>query len=115
MSEPLVAIIEEKRIFASIKQETYEAQINGKVVYLTSNVAYVDETPSGNIDGINVEYFTTYDYKINSTTVFVNGLKQIKGIDYVENGGKKITMAEPLISDGYIDKINITYEKDIIV
>ncbi len=64
---------------------------------------YVDnETPSGSIDGANKTYTTHYNYKPNTTKVFLNGIRQAEGVmhDYIENGSNEIIFSDaPLVGD----------------
>jgi len=49
----------------------------GKVVQTTQPI--FNETPSGDIDGTNVEYTTEFPFREETLVVFLNGLKLLPG------------------------------------
>lgn len=73
---------------------------------------YVDnEIPSGVIDGVNDTFTTAYNYKTNTTKVFLNGVRQSEGalMDYYENGSNQIVFNSPPQTN---DTIIIDYIKN---
>lgn len=61
--------------------------INNKI-----NIYIDNETPNGNIDGTNDTFTTHYNYKPNTTKVYLNGVRQSEGTtgDYIESGTNEI-------------------------
>lgn len=68
-----------------------------------SGAVIVDnETPSGPVNGSNVDFTTFYSYKPGTVKLFLNGLRQREGLgfDYIENGTNQIKFAlAPLTGD----------------
>lgn len=46
------------------------------------------ETPSGVINGVNMNYTTAYPYIAKLLAVFLNGLRQQRNNDYIETGSQ---------------------------
>jgi len=66
---------------------------------------YIDnETPNGNIDGVNKTFTTHYNYKPNTPRVFLNGIRQAEGLlqDYIENGNNEIVFNDAPVNDDII-------------
>lgn len=64
-----------------------------------------DEVVSGTKNGVNDSFLTYYEYKPNTTQLFLNGIRQHAGIgyDYTEEGGKTIRiLTPPLVTDTVI-------------
>ena len=72
----------------------------------------VDEVLIGAVNGANLVFATTYDYLPGSTQVFVNGLKQRAGIDYLEKGANEIMFSEAPMNTGFTDHLTIVYIKE---
>lgn len=69
-----------------------------------------NEFPTGVIDGINTVYTTVNDFEPDTTRLYLNGIRQRLGADYLETGLNEITFDEPpVVLDGLI----IDYVKDI--
>lgn len=53
-----------------------------------------EETMSGAIDGVNMQFCTTHPYETGTITVYLNGLKLTvgSGNDFIEGPGNCITM-----------------------
>ena len=69
----------------------------------------VDEVLIGTVNGANLVFATTYDYLPGSTQVFVNGLKQRAGIDFLEKGVNEILFSEAPMNTGFTDHLTIVY------
>ena len=66
----------------------------------TGTVQTWGETPSGNIDGSNMNYTTAYAYSPNLLAVFLNGLRQRRTADYTETGSNSFSfVSAPLAGD----------------
>lgn len=91
--------------FIGTEQEWLDSLVGGGAIYF--------EQLSGAIDGANKIFATTYDYVINSTAVFINGLKQKLNISYFENGNYEIEFDEAPSNIGFIDDLFIIYKKGI--
>lgn len=64
------------------------------------NVYVTGETPSGAVNGVNQVYTTAYNFKPNTVRLFLNGLRQLPNIDYLETGSNEITFDQsPLVND----------------
>src|SRR5262245_31156396 len=61
-----------------------------------------DETPSGAINSTNVAYGTVVSYKPNTLRVFLNGVRQHRGIDFSETGTAGFTMTAAPITDDFL-------------
>ena len=72
----------------------------------------VDEVLIGTVNGANLVFATTYDYLPGSTQVFVNGLKQRAGIDFLEKGVNEIMFSEAPMNTGFTDHLTIVYIKE---
>lgn len=70
-----------------------------------------EENLIGTIDNTNKVFTTTNEYIANSTILFINGLKQRRGVDYTETGTKEITLDEAPMNIGIIDELRIMYRK----
>jgi len=56
----------------------------------------VGEAPTGTIDGINVAFTSASLYRFNTTEVFVNGIKLVRGTTYSENNDQlTLTLTTP--------------------
>lgn len=65
--------------------------------------ALVRETPTGTIDGANVDFATSQAFPSGSTQLFLNGLLQQEPDDYNEMSSTQLRMAEaPLVGDRLI-------------
>lgn len=64
------------------------------------------EIPSGDKDGSNVVFNTAEVYRSNSTAVYINGLREFRGVGYAESGGSIITFTSPPLSS---DDVRIDY------
>lgn len=68
----------------------------GWVDFVTSSTAtnlnniILNETPTGSINGINLVFSTIYNYRTNSTQLFMNGIRMKLGDDYTELGTNQI-------------------------
>lgn len=52
----------------------------------------VNETPSGLVDGSNVDFTTDYAYKSSTTRLFLNGLRQSDPANYLETGANTLRL-----------------------
>lgn len=90
-------------------------QVLGKRSDNDYDVFWEDESGSysepliGTIDGVNKEFYTTYDYLVNSTKVKINGLEQMRGVSYYEAGSKKIVFDEAPLNIEFDDVLTIDY------
>jgi len=67
-----------------------------------------NETPVGLVDGINNVFTTAFDFKTETTSVSINGLRQSLDLHYTESSDNEITMDEPPHSS---DIISVDYIK----
>ncbi|MEW6039931.1 MAG: hypothetical protein AB1633_00220 [Elusimicrobiota bacterium] len=77
------------------------------------NNDWIEETLVGVIDGVNKIFTTINNYKSGSTRIFINGLKQKRGIHYTESGPKEITFSEAPSNNGFNDELIINYIMEI--
>jgi hypothetical protein len=61
-----------------------------------------DEIPSGQINGVNTLYTTTYPFKSNSLSIYLNGVKLMGGIDFTLNIPQQFTLVEAPLSTDYL-------------
>lgn len=58
------------------------------------------EQLTGTIDGVNMVFTTANGYQANTTAVFLNGIRETRGIGYGESGASEITFTSaPLVGD----------------
>jgi|SRR5215831_485971 len=69
-------------------------------------VAVIGETPSGTINGSNVNFTTAHPFQFVSTSLYLNGLRQEIPDDYVETSNQILTFVVAPISG---DKIRVDY------
>ncbi len=74
----------------------------------------VEETLTGTIDGNNCIFTSSKNFLAASTTVFINGLRQRRGIDFNETDNHTITFSEAPSNIGYTDNLTIIYIEDIL-
>jgi len=85
-------------------------QTEGRVIIsiprndITGNTGLV-----GSIDGMNKVFTTLYPFKLESTILFVNGVKQKLGVDYNETYYNEITFVEAPKNTEFIDSLEILY------
>ncbi len=90
-------------------------QVLGKRTDNDYDVNWKDESGSfsepltGVIDGVNKEFYTTYDYQANTTKVKINGIEQTRGIGYYEAGSKKIVFDDAPLNIEFDDLLTIDY------
>jgi len=60
---------------------------------------WVEETPAGSCNGSNVTFTLSETPAADSERFFVNGLRQVKGVDYTISGSTLTAAAAPLASD----------------
>lgn len=73
---------------------------NGQTIFLaitagtsaTSN-DITNEVLTGTVNGINTVFTTTFNFSSGSTRVFINGIRQLIGVDYTETGVNEITFS----------------------
>ena len=97
----LLQQIEERNLINS--QNVVHLTTNGWTVYPHS------EQLIGVIDGVNVDFITTYEFRNNLTFVFKNGIKQSLGKDYAEIGNSIIRFEEAPKNNGFEDDLSIIY------
>jgi hypothetical protein len=115
----LIKLIEQKINIAQLDEQILVKQIEERniinsqnVVHLTSNGGSVyphSEQLIGVIDGVNIDFITTYEFKNNFTFVFKNGIKQSLGKDYFEIGNSIIRFVEAPKNDVFEDDLSIIY------
>jgi hypothetical protein len=76
-----------------------------------SGGAYVTELLTGTIDDGNIYFNTSQIYKPGSTVVSVNGIQQLKDVDYTEDVvfTDRIVFSEAPSAVGFTDILQITY------
>jgi hypothetical protein len=72
------------------------AEINQNFLILRDRIMKNDDLTS-QIDGVALLFTTTYPFVLNSTDVFVDGIKQRLGTDYTESGSQIITFTSTLV------------------
>ena len=103
-----IAHREEKILLQQIEERNLIDASN--VVHITGGAVYPHrEQLIGDIDGVNTDFITTYEYRNNLTFVFKNGIIQSLGNDYSEIDNSIIRFTEPPKSDGMIDDLSIIY------
>lgn len=53
----------------------------------------IGEVPTGTVNGTNTVFTTASAYLTNSTAIYRNGLRQLRGTDYTESGASQITFS----------------------
>ena len=81
--------------------------LESQTVYIADVVTR--ETPSGNVDGVNMEFTLAHDVVFGSEQIFLNGLLQEPGVgnDYTIVGSVITMNAAPITND----RIRVTYLK----
>lgn len=77
--------------FHSFEEQPFPTQVN------TPSLVN-GETPSGQINGINTLFTTSYPFRSNTLSVFLNGAKLILGVDYTLNIPQQFTLVTAPIS-----------------
>lgn len=95
------------------KKETGKIQASDLAddLFLQLSGGLYEENLIGTIDNANKVFTTTYEYVANSTILFINGLKQRRGVDFSETGIKEITLDDAPLNTGMIDELKIMYRK----
>ena len=105
-----IAHREEKILLQQIEERNLIDASN--VVHITGAAVYPHrEQLIGDIDGVNTDFITAYEFRNNLTFVFKNGIIQKLGNDYSEIDNSVIRFTEPPKSDGMIDDLHIIYYK----
>jgi len=85
--------------------------IDGPVTINVNEI--IEEELAGDIDGANTIFNTQMNYLTGSTRVYVNGIKQVRNVDYYESGSREITFSDAPASEGFPDSLIINYIKNI--
>lgn len=72
------------------------------------NSPFIEEVPSGVINGVNKIFTTSYAYVSGSLILYRNGLKENY---FNELSDIEIQIDEPPLNDGYTDLIKVTYTR----
>ena len=72
----------------------------------------VNEVLIGAINNVNKVFTTTYNFKANSSQIFINGLRQTLGSHYTESGVNEITFSDAPSNVGFEDELIINYIKE---
>jgi hypothetical protein len=67
-----------------------------------------DEIPSGQINGVNTLFTTTYPFKGSTLSVYLNGAKLMNGLDFTLNIPQQFTLVDPPVSP---DLLRVSYLK----
>lgn len=70
------------------------------------NSPVFNETPTGVKDGTNVVFTTVDPFRVGSTRITRNGLRETLGVGYSETGGSQVTFSTPPLAD---DELLIDY------
>lgn len=72
----------------------------GAVLQTSSGSFVIGETPSGLINGSNVQFTTAQSFVPETVQVFVNGVSQTLTVDYVTTGTTTILLSvSPIVGD----------------
>ena len=71
----------------------------------------LEEEQLTGVDGIETIFTTSYNYTGNSTTLWRNGVKQVRGIDYTESLPNAIVMQFAPKITGFTDILTIQYRR----
>lgn len=75
---------------------------------MTSTDFVSDEAPTGAVDGVNLLYTTAFPYRKNTVEVFLNGVRMIRGTDFIEGlQSQQITFTDAPDLGGII-RVNYT-------
>lgn len=66
----------------------------------------VGEVLVGDLDGVNTEFTTANAYRPGTTAVCLNGLREVRGVGYIESDPTTITLGDPPLPG---DDITIDY------
>lgn len=93
--------------------ELQEETINftfDNIHYVNSGGNYICETLEGEINGVNTVFNTSYNYEVNTTRVYINGLLQRRGVDYNELGVRTIEFTDAPSARGFTDNLIVIYK-----
>lgn len=82
---------------ATYTYATVAVDVYGRVTSASSGTApalmTIGEIPGGPVNGLNTVFTTAANYQANTTAVYVNGVRQLRGVgnDYTESGANQIT------------------------
>lgn len=67
---------------------------------LSSDAVVLNETPSGVIDGVNVDFTVAFDFISTKIAIYLNGIRQQLGVgnDFEETGTNQISFAYAPVS-----------------
>lgn len=72
----------------------------GAVLQTASGSFVIGETPTGQINGSNVQFMTAQSFVPETVQVFVNGVSQTLTVDYVTTGTTTILLSvSPIVGD----------------
>lgn len=72
----------------------------GATITTSAGSFVIGETPSGAVNGSNATYTTLQNFVPESVQVFINGVSQTSGVDYVTTGSTVITLNfSPVVGD----------------
>ena len=95
---------------SDVSIEYFETQPFGSA--LTSNLFILDETPIGIVDNTNKLFNTINSYRPNSLSVYLNGLKLKRGLDFTELGNDQFEFIEAPSNEGSVlDTVTVDYIK----
>ena len=113
----MINVIEQRIKIAHREKKILLQQIEERNLIDASNVVHITgcavyphrEQLIGDIDGVNTDYITTYEFRNNLTFVFKNGIIQNLGNDYSEIDNSIIRFDEAPKNDGFEDDLFIIY------
>jgi hypothetical protein len=74
----------------------------GATVTTSSGSFVIGETPSGAVNGSNATFTTAQNFVPESLQVFINGVSQTSGVDFITTGSTTITLTVSPVSGDYI-------------
>lgn len=119
MAELFDVVVESNVLDVVLEENEFDVSVDETVVAVITvggppggqglpgdGVPVIGEVVSGVIDGTNTEFVTASEYRPGSTAVYLNGLREQRGVGYVESDSTTITMDEPPLNG---DLITIDY------
>lgn len=74
--------------------------ITGSQVMINGSNSQIEETPAGTVNGLNPTFTASRTYVSNTLEVYINGIKQKRGIHFTEGSSGAFTMSDaPSIGD----------------
>lgn len=103
VADPQVSVVVPSTPVSAVVTLEGPAGPRGETGAAGDNSPVFGEVPAGSLDGINMVFTTANAFRVNSTRVSRNGIRETRGSSYTETGANEITFSfAPSSSDDII-------------